>query len=183
MNDRLPIKPSPALLAATRRALLVLARHWPTKFKAVHGSSDQDEAFVADYAKACAYVALDALEDAALAWVARSKFAPTPAEFGDIARELRPPLAPRAGAAPDVPALAKDGDRVDLLARRAFRALGSWRKVADVWSLLWLTATTADERDQVREGRVPDDLFEIAVQKIAGGYVPASSGPLGRVAV
>lgn len=178
MNERLPIKPSPALLAATRRALAILARHWPQKFKAVHGGSEDAEAFVADYAKACAYVPLDCLEDAAHAWVVRSKFAPSPAEFGDIARELRPPRLDTPVGRADVPPPPKDIRTVDQLGGRAFARLGSWRLVGEVWGLLWLTAPTPDERAMVQAGDIPLEMFDEAVAKIAAGYRPAS-GPLG----
>lgn len=167
-------------------ALQLFGKLWPRKFSPGVIQSDLE-------------VWVDACRDAPTAYVVQAArqlianarsgtFPPKPADLSDLARKLdresMPDRLPRGGDGPYVPSHLppppKEIDAITRLGWRAYDRLGGWRLVSEVWGLLWLTATTDDERTMVREGRVPDDMFDVAVEKIAGGYRP-QAGPLGRV--
>jgi hypothetical protein len=165
-------------------ALQLFGKLWPRKFSPGVIQADLE-------------VWVDACRDAPTAYVvhaarqliasARSgTFPPKPADLSDLARKLdreaAPDQMPRGGpyVADHVPPPPKDLEAIPRLGLMASARLGSWRLASEVWGLLWLTATTDDERAMVREGRVPAALFAEAVEKVAGGYRP-QSGPLGRV--
>lgn len=96
-------KISSGLMAATRSALEILHRHYPRKFALAMQHTDDAAQFVSEYAQALTYCDFDKIPQAARQWVATSKYAPTPAELGEIARELT------FAARPAMPAPTSDG--------------------------------------------------------------------------
>jgi hypothetical protein len=184
-------RPSPALEAAVRKALQVLARHWPRAMAMAMDASEAGSAYVADFARAMHDdVELPAIPHAAQLWVRDHKTPPKPAELGRLARELS---APRhsglpAGAAcdpPPPPPGAETAQRKEALSQRALAELrrtasgttaAGFGGVAMVWALLMETAPDPAARDRVRAGDVPEAEFMAAVAAVARGRRPRTAG-------
>lgn len=184
MSEIRPIKPSPALLDATRVALAILAPHWPQKFKFLAGSSQSDADLLSDYASACSYAHIDRLQEAARTWVVNSKFAPTPHEFGEMARGVTPapdPSSYRPHPAP-APKQQLNGEQLSQLKR--FNALAVERlhaaghrkftvPVGQMWGMLYAAQPTAETAEMVREVEVTEAVWlEVVDAWIKGARPP-----------
>lgn len=77
---------------------------------------------------------------------------------------------------------AKNVARINQLGHRAHHVLGSWRRVADVWSMLFAAASTRSERESVRRGDVSDEDFSDAIAAVRLGS-RAPEGPLASAIV
>jgi hypothetical protein len=180
VSDIKPIKPSPALISATRRALNILAPHWSTKFKFLSGSSEADNAMLEAYASACSYAHIDFLEQAARTWVVNSRFAPTPAEFGEYAREATPfpQLTVTSAHEPPPVSTAKHGRQIDhlnALAKDLLRSHGHTRFVVPIsqcWALLLEVQDRPERTGVVVSGDVPDDVWLETVRAWIKGARP-----------
>lgn len=161
-----------------------LASRWPKVFNAARVSE-----LAPVWCAALEYVKTDVLEPAALQFCAESTatYAPSPPEFARFAKGLQRrhtavgPDNPEPGAIPE-PDSAKDGDRIEKLSRWAYRQLGTWPLVAEVWALLADTAPDADHRQALRDGAVDRDVFREAVLAVQNGRRVMRRGPLADLA-
>lgn len=188
MNDSIPNwKPSALLAQATIVALTSLSRQWPKAMALALDSSEAGREYMADYAYAMKGADLRAIPLAARAWVGENSMPPKPADLGKLAREITreqfpttyrdiQQLRPTSTERQDTSEL-KNGDRITVLGHRAHKVLGTWRRVGEVWGLLFQTAPTDDHREAVRRGDVPYDVFDEAVDSIRRG-IRATPGPL-----
>lgn len=162
-------RPNPQLLRAVRDALAICAAHWPKAMGLAKQQTEDAEQFIGSYARACASCDHELIVEAAHRWCADAEFAPKPVELGKIARSL---TTQRRGGAmfastavAEQPVVAKNTQRIDELGRWALQRVGRDR-LADVWALLWKTATSDAERDAVRNGTLDREVFRLAVQRI-----------------
>lgn len=177
------VRISPALMDVTRDALRICLRHFPrSPLTAVNETSADATAFVEDYARGLVWADFDKITEAARQWVAKEKYYPKPGELGALAMSLTPPrAAPEALAAP-APQFGKDFDMITQLSKKARDRLGgSYALVPAVWELLLEKATTDDEREQVRNGTLDAELFDLAVEAVA--RTPRRSGASGPLDV
>lgn len=181
-------QPSAPLASAVITAISTLARQWPRAMALALDSSDAGRAFMADYAFAMKGADLRAIPIAAREWIGENNMPPRPADLGKLAREITrdqfPPTfrddqrSERASA--QAITHLRNPDRIDTLGQRALKVLGSWRLVGEVWALLAQTASTDDNREAVRRGDVPWDVFDDAVEAVKNGK-RAAPGPLAKV--
>lgn len=123
------------------------------------------------------------LPTAALSYCAHheGKFAPEPGQFARFARGLvAKHTAASDPAAVEMPApdSSKDGDRIERLSRWAYRQLGTWPLVAEVWALLADTAPDAARRQQLRDGTIDREVFRDAVNAVQNGRRVMRRGPM-----
>lgn len=174
---------------AVGEALQLFGKIWQRKFSVAAVQAD-----IELWIEACDTAATQFVVPAAKKLVAGARsgsYPPKPADLCDMARTLErqavPDVMPRGGDAPAagaiLPHCPKNLAAIDRLGRKAYAQLGTWKLVSEVWALLWVTATSNGEREAVRNGTMPEDLFDLALERVAGGYRVPGSGPLGRVAI
>lgn len=166
--------PSPSLLTAVRNALVAMQPFYPRTLLVATQTSEAAQGFVTTYCRAFLgkRISLDTIAECAQRWPAEhGKDSPFPAEFAafcaKVDRELHPPVPQWAEpkAQPDVPrpAHADDVERMSQRAHAVLRAIDAeraWTYVSHAWGLLWKLADTDQMRDDVRLGRVPDDVWD-----------------------
>ncbi len=158
-----------------------LASRWPQRFNA-----ERVPELIPTWGVALEYVRTETLEPAAVQFCAESTgtYAPSPPEFAKFAKALhRKHQAVGGEAQPeaaDVPApdSAKDSARIEKLSTWAYRQLGTWPLVAEVWALLADTAPDAAHRQAVRDGTVDREVFREAVTAVQNGRRVMRRGPL-----
>jgi hypothetical protein len=173
MSDTRGIEHRVAKQKAVAEALTLFGKIWQRKFNA-HAIA-QDLGLWVD---ACESAATAFVVPAAKKLVASARsgtYPPKPADLSEMARLLErqaaPEVLPRGGDGPlplsNGTICGKDTDAVDRLSRQAYARLGSWPLVSEVWGLLWKTATTDDERAAVRNGWLPEDVFDEALRVVS----------------
>lgn len=90
---------SPALSEAVRRALAELAVQWPRPMAPAMSTSEDGRQFLEQFCSAMRGADLRAIPLAAREWIATERFAPKPAELGELARELSQLHFPAVGVA------------------------------------------------------------------------------------
>lgn len=169
-----------AFVAMFRR----LATRWPQRFNA-----EKVGELVPVWAVALEYVSTDVLEPAAVQFCAEStaSYAPSPPEFSRFAKAMQRKhhgVADVATGQVEMPApdMTKDAERIDKLSTWAYRQLGTWPLVAEVWALLADTAPDAEHRQAVRDGTVDREVFREAVTAVQNGRRVMRRGPLSDLA-
>jgi hypothetical protein len=160
-----------ALYNATKAALDKFRRFLPAGAL----SDVTEKADIEEWAKALIGVSLDAILDAASRWLRDEELLdakgrttiPNIASFARYARRVdfehwRPPLVMVA----QQPASIGTMSQRETLQRRAQASLGSRELAQEVWGVLWKEATTDQQRQAVREGRVPLAEFDIAIELV-----------------
>ena len=174
---------SPERRHAMGAVFRTLASRWPKVFSAGRVSE-----LVPVWAAALEYVPTDVLEPAALQFCAEStgSYAPSPPEFSRFAKALhRRHSATSPAAAPvemPTPDIGKDLPRIEKLSAWAYRQLGTWPLVSEVWALLNETAPDATHRQGVRDGTIDREIFREAVAAVQQGRRVMKRGPLGTMA-
>lgn len=179
-------RPSPEVLLAVSQALQLLQPHWPRNLAMASDSSAAGIAFLSGYCQACIGADLDAIPEAATQWLAHEQFAPKPSQLGKLAREItraRPgrdgAFARDTGPAEPLPR-PEHADDIEALSRKAYAVLRGWSQVAQCWSVAWEEAQTESERDQVRTGRIPANVWDLFIGQVDNGRVARTVGPLAR---
>lgn len=170
-----------AFVAMFRR----LATRWPQRFNA-----EKVGELVPVWAVALEYVRTETLEPAAVQFCAEStaSYPPTPPEFSRFAKALQckhqavDGESPAAAVELPAPDMTKDAERIDRLSTWAYRQLGTWPLVAEVWALLADTAPDAEHRQAVRDGTVDREVFREAVTAVQNGRRVMRRGPLSDLA-
>jgi hypothetical protein len=174
---------SPERRHAMGAVFRTLASRWPKVFSAGRVSE-----LVPVWAAALEYVPTDVLEPAALQFCAEStgSYAPSPPEFSRFAKALhRRHSATSPAAAPvEIPApfSGKDVARIEKLSKWAYRQLGTWPLVAEVWAVLMDTAPDTEHRQAVRDGTMDREVFREAVLAVQNGRRVMRRGPLSDLA-
>ncbi len=160
--------PSMALHHATRQAVTALAAHWPKLLQMSLDHSASGQQFLDDYAFALRDVDVRAIPLAVRTWIADEQYAPKPAELARVARDISQRQFPRSSIPIAPPPLdqVKADARVHALGRRAYRVLGSWTAVEDVWAWLYQTATDTADLQRLRFGDVVTDRFDDAIRHV-----------------
>lgn len=160
-----------------------LASRWPQRFNA-----ERVPELIPTWGVALEYVRTDVLEPAAVQFCAEStaSYAPSPPEFARFAKGLQRQRSAVTDAAPavDVPAPTTDkqSERIEKLSQWAYRQLGTWPLVAEVWALLAETAPDAEHRAHVRNGTLDREVFREAVTAVQNGRRVMRRGPLADLA-
>lgn len=177
-------QPNANLARITKAALLRILLHTPrSNLRILQDDSDAADQFLADYCRACMGADLTAITEAGETWMTQNKYAPSPAEFGQFARELtrqtRPYVVAPAESQPfPRPAHA---DAVEARSREAYAVLRGWALVSEAWAVAWEMATDDAMRDDVRLGRLPADVWEDCIGAVLNGRVARGRGPLSDV--
>lgn len=80
--------PKAELFGMVHRALTTFAHTWPKAFLILNSKSDASREFVTNYCFALRFVDWRAIQPATREWVSTQKFAPKPAEFAAVARQI-----------------------------------------------------------------------------------------------
>jgi hypothetical protein len=157
------------LYGATKTALEKLREHLPKgAFFDVPPAREKEH--IEEWAAALGGISLEAIMDAAGRWLRDEEHIdskgrtsiPTIASFARYARKVdfahwRPPLTLTPPPAKSLPG------RIHELTTRAIRALGSRQLAEEVWGVLIRAALPGPASQAVREGRVTDDDFDVAI--------------------
>lgn len=157
------------LYGATKNALEKLREHLP-KGAIFDVPPAKEREYVEDWAAALVRISLEAIMDAAGRWLRDEEHIdakgrttiPTIASFARYARKVdcdhwRPPLTLTEQRPKTLPG------RIHELSVRAERLLGNRELAQEVWGVLYKNAAPGAASQAVREGRISDEDFEIAI--------------------
>lgn len=163
-------------------AMLEMGKVWPVKF-----SLSEVNRSIALFARPLKGIDPQCLMTAALEWMDKNKWAPTPSEFARYAWKVHRDMHPSdpvetINPAHHDPEIVKEGERVrtiqenlDARARYILKCMDAekpidrLRQVSDVWALLWDRAQSDEERKAVKNGTVSRREVNEAIRAYRAG--------------
>lgn len=179
--------PSPALAGTVRNALSLLQAFYPRSLTMATQTTEAAQLWLFSYCRAFLgkRVSLDSITEAAQRWPAeKGKDSPYPAEFAAFCKavedELHPQLPQERAAERSAPLIPRPAhaDAVERMSARAYAVLRSWSQVSEAWALAWECATTDALREDVRLGRLANDIWDEIIGHVHNGRVSQGRGPL-----